>query len=196
MKIKCPRCKSKLEVDAIGDFVSCFHCSLEFTVDEPTVEEPTVEEPTIEGPTIEGPTVEEPMVDEPVVILDQPKKRKSIWLILTNFRWSKIKWFKLFVRGFVMLVVTFVILMSIVGWWLIQKKVLTLPDSPVDGVSYTNMLLNAVGSTGLVIFNLAVIAVLVLFFVNIILWIFLPLMVYSIKQNIEEAVRELKNLKN
>lgn len=127
MKIKCPRCKSKLEVDAIGDFVSCFHCSLEFTVDEPTVEVSTV--------------------DEPVVILDEPKKRKSIWLILTNFRWSKIKWFKLFVRGFVMLVVTFVILISIVGWWLIQKKVLTLPDSPVDGVSYTNMLLNAVGSS-------------------------------------------------
>jgi len=34
MKIKCPRCKSDLEVQAVGDFVACFHCSLEFTVDE------------------------------------------------------------------------------------------------------------------------------------------------------------------
>ena len=48
MKIKCPRCKSQLEVDAIGDFVACFHCSLEFTVDEPTVDEPTVDEPKVE----------------------------------------------------------------------------------------------------------------------------------------------------
>jgi hypothetical protein len=181
MKIKCPRCKSQLEVDAIGDFVACFHCSLEFTVDEPTVDEPKVEEPT---------------VDELVVLADEPKPRKSIWFILTKFRWAKIKWFKLFVGGFSILVVTFVILISIVGWWLIRKQVLTLPDSPVDGVSYTNMLLNAVGGTGLVIFNLAVIAVLVLLLVNIILWIFLPLMVYSIKQSLEQAVREIKNLKN
>jgi uncharacterized membrane protein (UPF0182 family) len=93
-------------------------------------------------------------------------------------------------------VVTFVILISIVGWWLIRKQVLTLPDSPVDGVSYTNMLLNAVGGTGLVIFNLAVIAVFVLLLVNIILWIFLPLMVYSIKQSLEETVREIKKLNN
>ena len=91
---------------------------------------------------------------------------------------------------------TFVVLISIVGWWLIRKQVLTLPDSPVDGVSYTNMLLNAVGGTGMVIFNLAVIAVIILLLVNIILWIFLPLMVYSIKQNLEQAVREIKNLKN
>ena len=46
MKIKCPRCKSDLEVDAIGDFVACFQCSLEFTVDEPTVDEPKVKETT------------------------------------------------------------------------------------------------------------------------------------------------------
>ena len=34
MKIKCPRCKSDLEVDAIGDFVSCSSCSVEFHVEE------------------------------------------------------------------------------------------------------------------------------------------------------------------
>ena len=181
MKIHCPRCKSKLEVEAVGDFVACFHCSLEFTVDEPTVDEPTVEEPTVE---------------EPVVPLDEPKKRKSIWFILTNFRWSKIKWFKLFVGGFSILVVAFVVLISIVGWWMIKENVLTLPDSPVDGVSYKNVLITIVGSTGFVIFNLAIFAFFCLLVLNIILWIFLPLMVYSIKQSLEEAVREIKNLNN
>lgn len=179
MKIKCPRCKSDLEVEAVGDFVACFHCSLEFTVDEPTVDEVTDDAS---------------VVDEPPV--DEPEKRKSIWFIITKFRWSKINWFKLFVGGFSILVGTFVVLISIVGWWLIRKQVLTLPDSPVDGVSYTNMLLNAVGGTGMVIFNFAVIAVIILLLVNIILWIFLPLMVYSIKQSLEQAVREIKNLKN
>jgi len=32
--------------------------------------------------------------------------------------------------------------------------------------------------------------------VNIILWIFLPLMVYSINQKLEEAVSEIKKLNN
>ena len=176
MKIKCPRCKSDLEVDAIGDFVSCFHCSLEFTVDEPTVDELTV--------------------DEPVVLPDEPKPRKSIWFILTKFRWSKIKWFKLFVGGFSILLVTFVVLISIASWWLFQNKVLTLPESPVDGVSYQKVLLNILGGTGFAVFNLAVFAVLLLILINIILWIFLPLMVYSIKQSLEEAVREIKKLNN
>jgi uncharacterized membrane protein len=52
------------------------------------------------------------------------------------------------------------------------------------------------GGTGFVVFNLAVVAVLLLIFINIILWIFLPLMVYSIKQSLEEAVREIKKLNN
>ena len=181
MKIKCPRCKSQLEVNTIGDFVACFHCSLEFTVDEPTVDEPKVEEQTM---------------DEPVVLADKPKPRKSIWFILTKFRWSKIKWFKLFVGGFSILLVTFVVLASIASWWLFQNEVLNLPESPVDGVSYKNVLLNIMGGTGFVVFNLAVFAVLFLILINIILWIFLPLMVYSIKQSLEETVREIKKLNN
>lgn len=179
MKIKCPRCKSQLEVDAIGDFVACFHCSLEFTVDEPTVDEATDDAS---------------VVDEPPV--DEPKKRKSIWFFLTNFRWSKIKWFKLFVGGFSILVVTFFVLISIASWWFFRNEGFTLPESPVDGVSYKNVLLNILGGTGFAIFNLAVVAVLLLIFINIILWIFLPLMVYSIKKSLEEAVREIKNLNN
>lgn len=34
MKIKCPECKSELEVDSFGDFVSCPSCSEEFNVEE------------------------------------------------------------------------------------------------------------------------------------------------------------------
>ena len=34
VNIHCPRCKSDLEVDAIGDFVSCSSCSVEFYVEE------------------------------------------------------------------------------------------------------------------------------------------------------------------
>jgi hypothetical protein len=49
---------------------------------------------------------------------------------------------------------------------------------------------------GRVFLLLVALAFLCLLFVNIILWIFLPLMVYSIKQSLEEAVREIKNLNN
>lgn len=34
MRINCPRCKSKLEVESIGDLVSCPYCLLEFNVEE------------------------------------------------------------------------------------------------------------------------------------------------------------------
>jgi hypothetical protein len=53
-----------------------------------------------------------------------------------------------------------------------------------------------VGGVGGVIFVLVGFAFLCLLVLNIILWIFLPLMVYSIKQSLEEAVREIKNLNN
>ena len=85
MKIKCPRCKSDLEVEAVGDFVACFHCSLEFTV------------------------------DEPVVPLDEPKPRKSIWFILSNFSWSKINWFKLGVGGLAIFLVIFFVVGLVVA---------------------------------------------------------------------------------
>ena len=82
MKINCPRCKSKLEVDAIGDFVSCFHCSLEFTVDEPTVEEPTVDESQKTKSLIEK-TYNPPVLDNPPTldtkpVLNQVSKPSSV----------------------------------------------------------------------------------------------------------------------
>jgi hypothetical protein len=51
-----------------------------------------------------------------------------------------------------------------------------------------------VGGVGGIIFALVGLAFLCLLVVNIILWIFLPLMVYSINQKLEEAVSEIKKL--
>ena len=87
MQINCPRCKSKLEVDAIGDFVSCFHCSLEFTVDEPTVDEPTVDEPTVnesqKTKSLIEKTYNPPVLDNPPTldtkpVLNQVSKPSSV----------------------------------------------------------------------------------------------------------------------
>ena len=168
MKIKCPRCKSKLEVEAIGDFVACFHCSLEFTVDEPTIEEPTDDVS---------------VVDEPPV--DEPKKRKSIWFFLTNFRWSKINWFKLAAGGLAIFLGIGVFGAVAVTFW--------VKSFHPEGFE---MFSGLGGGVGLVIYGIILLAFLFLLVINIILWIFLPLMVYSIKQSLEEAVREIKKLHN
>ena len=150
MKIHCPRCKSKLEVEAVGDFVSCPHCSLEFNVEE-------------------------------------PKKRKSIWFILTNFSWSKINWIKLGVGGLsIFLGIIFVCA-------LVLAVVLNKSKKSIQLIDLGNAIVDGAGG---VIVALIGLAFLCLLFVNIILWIFLPLMVYSIKQSLEEAVREIKNLNN
>lgn len=148
MKIHCPRCKSKLEVEAVGELVSCPYCLLEFNVEE-------------------------------------PKPRKSIWFILTNFSWSKINWFKLGASGLAIFLVIFFVVGLVVAAVFKSKNI----QISEFGVSM-------VGGVGGIIFGLVALAFLCLLFVNIILWIFLPLMVYSIKQSLEEAVREIKNLNN
>ena len=150
MKIHCPRCKSKLEVEAVGELVSCPYCLLEFNVEE-------------------------------------PKPRKSIWFILTNFSWSKINWIKLGVGGLsIFLGIIFVcgIVLAVV---LNKFK---------NNIQLADFWSSMVGGVGGAIIALVALAFLCLLFVNIILWIFLPLMVYSIKKSLEEAVREIKNLKN
>ena len=144
MQIRCPRCKSKLEVDAIGDFVSCPQCTLEFNVEE-------------------------------------PKKQKL------NFSWSKINWFKLGVGGLAI----FLGIIFVCGIGL--AVVLNKSKNNIQLADFFASMGNGVGG---VIFFLIGLAFLVLLFVNIVLWIFLPLMVYSIKQSLEEAVREIKNLNN
>ena len=144
MQIRCPRCKSKLEVDAIGDFVSCPQCTLEFNVEE-------------------------------------PKKQKL------NFSWSKINWFKLGVGGLAI----FLGIIFVCGIGL--AVVLNKSKNNIQLADFFASMGNGVG--GVILFFIGL-AFLCLLFVNIILWIFLPLMVYSIKQSLEEAVREIKNLNN
>jgi hypothetical protein len=148
VKIRCPRCKSKLEVETAGDLVSCPYCLLEFNVEE-------------------------------------PKPRKSIWFILSNFSWSKINWFKLGVSGLAIFLVIFFVVGLVVAAVFKSKN-----------IQLSELGASMVGGVGGVIFVLVGFAFLCLLFVNIILWIFLPLMVYSIKQSLEEAVREIKNLNN
>ena len=148
MKIRCPRCKSKLEVEAVGDLVSCPFCLLEFNVEE-------------------------------------PKPRKSIWFILTNFSWSKINWFKLAAGGLAIFLGILFLFALITAVWFKSKNPQAL-----------EMFRGAVGGVGMVVIFIASFAFLCLLVLNIVLWIFLPLMVYSIKQSLEEAVREIKNLNN
>ena len=148
MKIKCPRCKSKLEVEAVGELVSCPYCLLEFNVEE-------------------------------------PKPRKSIWFILSNFSWSKINWFKLGVGGLAIFLVIFFIVGLVVAAVFKSKN-----------IQLSELGASMVGGVGGVIFFLIGLAFLVLLFVNIVLWIFLPLIVYSIKEKLDEVIREIKNLNN
>mgnify|MGYP002507793157 CR=1 FL=1 len=150
MQIRCPRCKSKLEVDAIGDFVSCPQCTLEFNVEE-------------------------------------PKPRKSIWFILTNFSWSKINWFKLGVGG--LAIFLGIIFVCGIGLAVVLNK-------SKNNIQLSDFFASMGDGVGGIIFALVGFAFLCLLVLNIILWIFLPLMVYSIKQSLEEAVREIKNLNN
>lgn len=150
MKIHCPRCKSKLEVDAVGDFVSCPHCSLEFNVEE-------------------------------------PKKRKSIWFILTNFSWSKINWIKLGVGGLSI----FLGIIFVCG--IVLAVVLNKSKNNIQLADFWSSMVNGVGGVIVALIGLAFMCLLLL---NIILWIFLPLIVYNIKEKLEEAVREIKNLNN
>ena len=148
MKIRCPRCKSKLEVEAVGDLVSCPYCLLEFNVEE-------------------------------------PKPRKSIWFILSNFNWSKINWFKLGVSGLAIFLGIFFVVGLVVAAVFKSKN-----------IQLSELGASMVGGVGGVIFFLIGLAFLVLLFVNIILWIFLPLIVYSIKEKLDEVIREIKNLNN
>jgi len=142
VQIRCPRCKSKLEVEAIGDFVSCPHCTLEFNVEE-------------------------------------PKKRKL------NFSWSKINWFKLGVSGLAIFLGIFFVCGLVIAAVFKSKN-----------IQLSELGASMVGGVGGVIFALIGFAFLCLLVLNIILWIFLPLIVYSIKEKLDELVREFKNINN
>jgi hypothetical protein len=113
--------------------------------------------------------------------VEEPKKRKL------NFSWSKINWFKLGASGLAI----FLGIIFVCG--LVLAVVL---NKSKNNIQLAELGASMVGGVGGVIFFLIGLAFLVLLFVNIILWIFLPLMVYSIKQSLEEAVREIKKLNN
>ena len=91
MKIKCPRCKSDLEVDAIGDFVACFHCSLEFTVDESTVDKSTVDQPkmdeTKKGKLLNTVLSDNQNISKPISVLTMPvRTNEPTYVIVTDIR--------------------------------------------------------------------------------------------------------------
>ena len=91
MKIKCPRCKSDLEVDAIGDFVACFHCSLEFTVDESTVDKSTVDQPkmdeTKKGKLLNTLLSDKQNISKPISVLTMPvRTNEPTYVIVTDIR--------------------------------------------------------------------------------------------------------------
>jgi len=135
-------------VEAIGDFVSCPYCLLEFNVEE-------------------------------------PKPRKSIWFILTNFNWSKINWFKIGVSGLAIFLGIFFVCGLVIAAVFKSKN-----------IQLSELGASMVGGVGGVIVALIGLAFLCLLVLNIILWIFLPLIVYSIKEKLDELVREFKNLNN
>ena len=91
MKIKCPRCKSDLEVDAIGDFVACFHCSLEFTVDESTVDKSTVDQPkmdeTKKGKLLNTVLSDNQNISTPISVLTMPvRTNEPTYVIVTDIK--------------------------------------------------------------------------------------------------------------
>ena len=91
MKIKCPRCKSQLEVDAIGDFVACFHCRLEFTVDESTVDKSTVDQPkmdeTKKGKLLNTVLSDNQNISKPISVLTMPgRTNEPTYVIVTDIR--------------------------------------------------------------------------------------------------------------
>ena len=85
MKIQCPKCKSQLEVEAIGNFVACFHCSLEFTVDESqkfTESEPYIP-PVLDNP----PVLNNKPVSKPSSVLTMPvQTNEPNYVIVTDIR--------------------------------------------------------------------------------------------------------------
>lgn len=81
MKINCPRCKSKLEVDAIGDFVSCPSCSVEFNVEESQKTKSLIEKTYI------SPVPDNPIFSKPSSVLTMPvRTNEPNYVIVTDIR--------------------------------------------------------------------------------------------------------------
>jgi len=111
--------------------------------------------------------------------VEEPKKRKL------NFSWSKINWFKLGVSGLAIFLGIFFVCGLVIAAVFKSKN-----------IQLSELGASMVGGVGGVIFALIGFAFLCLLVLNIILWIFLPLIVYSIKEKLDELVREFKNINN
>ena len=89
MKIKCPRCKSQLEVDAIGDFVSCSSCSVEFHVEESQKTKSLIENfhPFAESEPSSPPVTANQNVSKPSSVLTMPvRTNEPTYVIVTDIR--------------------------------------------------------------------------------------------------------------
>ena len=89
MKIKCPRCKSQLEVDAIGDFVSCSSCSVEFYVEESQKTKSLIENfhPFEESKPYISPVPDNPIFSKPSSYLTTPVRgSEPNYVIVTDIR--------------------------------------------------------------------------------------------------------------
>ena len=84
MKIQCPKCKSQLEVEAIGDFVSCPSCYVEFNVEES--QKFTESEPYI-PPVLNPPVLDNTPVSKPSSVLTMPvRTNEPNYVIVTDIR--------------------------------------------------------------------------------------------------------------
>ena len=89
MKIKCPRCKSDLEVDAIGDFVSCSSCSVEFHVEESQKTKSLIDNfhPFAESEPYIPPVTANQNVSKPSSVLTMPvRTNEPTYVIVTDIR--------------------------------------------------------------------------------------------------------------
>jgi hypothetical protein len=141
MKIKCPRCSSKLEVETVGDLVSCPDCLIEFAVEE-------------------------------------PKPRRSFHSFI-----YKINWLRLAVIGLSISITISVISLIGIAYWMQSKS----PEG-------FDLVKGIIGSVGTALLGILLLAFVSLLTANIVLWIFLPLMVLNIKNQLAEVLIELKKI--
>ncbi len=127
MKIQCPRCKSQLEVDAIGDFVACFHCSLEFTVDESTVDKSTADQPkmdeTKKGKIFNTVLSENQNISKPSSVLTMPvRTNEPTYVIVTDIKMNfmsmvefMVKWVLASIPALIILAMIFFFFSAVLG---------------------------------------------------------------------------------
>ena len=125
--MQCPRCKSQLEVDAIGDFVACFHCRLEFTVDEQPVDEQLFDEPkmdeTKKGKIFNTVLSENQNISKPSSVLTMPvRTNEPTYVIVTDIKMNfmsmvefMVKWVLASIPALIILAMIFFFFSAVLG---------------------------------------------------------------------------------